>query len=562
MNVSSGLNSRIAAEVGSLAEEARAKDLHLFRIAGKRRFWFVLLVGSLLAGGTWFDAVALPWQGSIAIVVGLLVSNWLLLKVALDARRYRWWFRHLFACIDTLLVSIVVLAFGSPVLAIGYLLVVVPYSFDRGHTIGYLAVVVSTLGFLAASWAHSALASDASPDWPQVFLAALMLIMVSREVVQIPSRLIARIRRTRVQMAAVEKGDLSARASAYHTDELGFLESSFNRMLDELEHLIRSVQREADELAAVATHVHGAVRHLENRATGVSQEALGLREELRTQQQNAGHGARTGNQARDTADTSRLKAEAAALDANRLNEAAERSRVAIGSAASTLLTLGNQIGSSAQRVQQLQPASERVGEFVKLVSRIARQTNMLALNAAIEAARAGEQGAGFGVVADEIRALAAESASAARQIAITVQVVRDDITSAVQAMETTASDVAGATAIAHRATGALDQMMQEIATISRHSAEVATLSRSQALLACNVATAFDNVSGSAERAALAAVNAATGVDDQRTSIEELTASAAQLAASSTRLRSLVPRFRISVATGSDSSKDRRTGIAA
>lgn len=44
-------------------------------------------------------------------------------------------------------------------------------------------------------------------------------------------------------MAQVERGDLTARADARHADELGFLEHSFNRMLDELALLIETVQR-------------------------------------------------------------------------------------------------------------------------------------------------------------------------------------------------------------------------------------------------------------------------------------------------------------------------------
>lgn len=69
--------------------------------------------------------------------------------------------------------------------------------------------------------------------------------------------------------------------------------------------------------------------------------------------------------------------------------------------------------SLADETLEVSMKTDKVLDFIK---NIASQTNLLGLNAAIEAARSGEHGKGFGVVANEIRKLSAQSSQAVKEI--------------------------------------------------------------------------------------------------------------------------------------------------
>lgn len=92
-------------------------------------------------------------------------------------------------------------------------------------------------------------------------------------------------------------------------------------------------------------------------------------------------------------------------------------------------------------VKELGQASDRIGKVVQSISQVAWQTKLLAFNAKIEASRAGEAGRGFDVVAQEVKNLAQQTASATEDISREIKAIREEVERTSRAMETVSKTI-------------------------------------------------------------------------------------------------------------------------
>jgi len=131
---------------------------------------------------------------------------------------------------------------------------------------------------------------------------------------------------------------------------------------------------------------------------------------------------------------------------------------------------------------ELTDATQKIGDVVKLIQKIAGQTNLLALNATIEAARAGEAGRGFAVVASEVKSLAVQTAKATEVISSQILAVQASTTGAVEEihsierhMDEISTYAGGVGAAVEQQSAATDQISGNVANAAQETNKIAAM---------------------------------------------------------------------------------------
>lgn len=295
---------------------------------------------------------------------------------------------------------------------------------------------------------------------PMVLLLVLLAVYAIRQLVQ-------RMKSLKANIDALSAGDadLTRRITIRAEDELGAIGHSVNRFIVYLQNMIGEVTQATGAMSSSLEQLQRTSAHtnqiLVRHASETDQTVTAITEMS------------------STADTVAQNAAETAAFTQRANEHADRSRVVVGEASTSVSALIGEVSSATHSVENMRQDAARITETLGVIGAIAGQTNLLALNAAIEAARAGEQGRGFAVVADEVRALAARTQASTSQINDMLTRLTAGVSSSVAAMENTQASCQSAADATARVNTGLDEMAGSVSHINNLSTQIATAAEQQ-----------------------------------------------------------------------------------
>lgn len=323
-----------------------------------------------------------------------------------------------------------------------------------------------------------------------VITAVLGLIVANAIVHNVVSGL-----RVAIQSAErIASGRLNEAMPRHGKNEIGMLLSSMEKMRENLRSMVVQIQSSAVTLVSSAVSMASASDQVAAAAVRQSDAASDIAATIEEMTVSVNHVADRASEANE------LSSQSGSL--------AIKGEAVIGQAVESINLIASTVQDTANRMQELETHSNRISNVVSVISEVADQTNLLALNAAIEAARAGEQGRGFAVVADEVRKLAERTTTSTREIAATIQVMRDCATDAVSCMQEAVTKVERGVGLAQEADISIKQIGEESRKTVGMVEEISASIREQGSATNNIAIQIEKIAQMSEQSSDAAKDGA------------------------------------------------------
>lgn len=323
------------------------------------------------------------------------------------------------------------------------------------------------------------------------------------------------------QFAKVSGGDLTVEPEIHSHDELHALAESIKETLHQIRALVKNVSNTSSLVATSADSIYKNSELMTTLTDNVSDSMTQISATIETEAKEAQHCVNEMENLSDKIALINNKVVDIETFAHQTKETVYNNIQIMNDITQYTSSTSQIMGDLSSGMTELEQKSKSVNDFIEIINSISEQTNLLSLNASIEAARAGEAGRGFSVVAEEIRKLSEESASAANEIRKVAMEINaktrstvDQVSSAESIVDAQNKTIAKMIEAFHHLESGINNLFQNLSEIAQETKDVSS-ARAETL------NAISNISASTEETYSVSVTVDDIITQQNDNVQEL-----------------------------------------
>ncbi len=380
-------------------------------------------------------------------------------------------------------------------------------------------------------------------------LNTLIILLVSTVVASVLSLIISNsvskpLTKIKTATQSLENGDLTKDFTPEGSVEIKAMVIALNNAIRGLRSLVFRINQQAEHLYIASQELSIVSNETGRSATEIAKAMDELARGTSEQAEQINATVRSVNELAELVDKVSLDTENIVAASQKVAGTAQLGQKLTWDVAHEINELYTYIKEVAAVIDDLNNASQEIGEISTIIGGIAEQTALLSLNAAIEAARAGKQGKGFAVVATETGKLADQSKNSAELIAKRVLEISNRISQAVQMIHRGINKAEAGKNLTAEATITFEDIFSALNNILVQIDQVAVSARQMTEKNKNVIGSITTIAAISEESTASSEEVSATTKEQSAAVEEVTALSDNLASIAAELKDSVAQFKI------------------